>query len=441
MTSSILGRLRSRLPRRSLAFARVRSLLSGHPLPPGAIAHLDRRERSNRRILLDEASAIGPVFKASAWGELWICLVGVSRGRRFLKEHSSKLELMTMRLEPLFPKGFLRQMEGEDHRHYRRTLVRAIRSDDLTASLPELEKMARDRLAAYASRPGLPPPTAEDYIATLNDIASGMLIRVFFGVSPGGESFARLLEGYRKLGPGGVVWHIGEPQTRAYVEIRDHLMEHHVRHPERLPAGARQSILGRMVDEGSVDETILGNLIYMVETGRYDTYSLFRWLTKYAADHPALAERIAREGSGKSAPGRSLSEAFVLETLRTDKSERLMRRALSDLVFEGFLIPKHSIVRICVWESHKSAEAFENPFQFNPDHFLAANPGPDQFAPFGMDHHQCPLGDLAIQSSVTFLRALVRDYTVVPTADGLPVRGPFHWEPATEFAVQLKPRT
>ncbi|MDG2123541.1 MAG: cytochrome P450, partial [Verrucomicrobiales bacterium] len=280
-------------------------------------------------------------------------------------------------------------------------------------------------------------PSPDGYIATLNAIASGMLIRLFFWASQGSERYDRLLEGYQKLGPYGLVWNIGPPQIEAFTEIRDRLQEDAV-NPEHVGSGC---ILGRLCDEGVLDETLLGNLIYMVEMGRYDTYSLFRWLTKYAAEHPECLERIAHEAGLPGGEGRSFTEAFVLETLRMDQSERLLRKIGKDFVFDGQLFPKGATLRICLWESHKSPEVFPEPLRFKPERFLGADPGSDEFAPFGLDRHQCPLGDIAIRTAMLFVRKLATGYEVLPSGDGLPVRGAYHWEPASRFSVRLRHRT
>jgi cytochrome P450 len=123
------------------------------------------------------------------------------------------------------------------------------------------------------------------------------------------------------------------------------------------------------------------------------------------------------------------------------QSERLMRNAAGTFVFEGYLIPKHAIVRVCLWESHKSGESFPDPFRFDPARFMERDPSGDEFSPFGLDHHHCPLADLTVELSKVFLRALARGYTIGAVEDGMPVRGTYHWQPATHFSVELHGRS
>ena len=173
----------------------------------------------------------------------------------------------------------------------------------------------------------------------------------------------------------------------------------------------------------------------MVEMGRYDLRGLLRWISKYAAENPAWLERIAADADGSAA------EAFVLETLRMDQSERLMRRVRRDIVFDGFLIPKGSMLRVCMWEAHKSEHAFARPFEFDPSRFCANAPNSDQFSPFGLDHHQCPFASTSILLARQFLQVLARECRLRPVGGGAAVRGAYHWEPAPDFALQLQRRT
>ncbi len=430
--------LRRRLPHRSIVYAFSRAAVSRHHLPPGKLVSLEQEEKADRAFILRRSEQIGPIFKAIGWGELYVCVVGLSLGRRLLRDHSAELRPMTLDVSSLFPKGFLRQMQGEDHRKYRRLLNRAIKPDDLAASTAALAASAARGLADYAAREHEHLNGADAYVATLSRITTEMMIRLFFGATPGTPAFDRLVAGYQKLGPHGLVWNVTERQREAFVDIRDFLLKCFSGPPADLPAEARQSVLGRMVEDGMPDADMMGNLIYMVETGRYDTHALFRWLTKHAGERPDFLARIRHESPG-AATEKSFAEAFTLETLRTDQSERLMRRVQRNFIFDGHLIPKHATVRVCLWESHKSPEIFPHPFEFNPERFLAKPPTTEEFAPFGLDHHRCPFGDMSVRMCVEFLRALARGYTVEPTADGRPIRGAYHWEPSSNFGVRLKP--
>ncbi|MDG2123540.1 MAG: hypothetical protein P8J87_07580 [Verrucomicrobiales bacterium] len=142
MIAALRKFLVARFPNRGFTRVRLRAMFSRYRLPPGEWVALDELERSERCFLLEQAARVGPVFKALAWGEPWICVVGLSRGRRLLREHSEVLTPMTLHLQPLFPMGFLRQMKGETHRHYRKALGRAIRPEDLTACEAELGRLA-----------------------------------------------------------------------------------------------------------------------------------------------------------------------------------------------------------------------------------------------------------------------------------------------------------
>jgi len=440
MKERIKNYLRQFKPHHTIVYAFSRALLGGRKLPPGKMTAIDVEERKNRLFLLERAQQTGPIFKGTLVGEFSVCVIGIAAGRRLLRDHAAAVRPLTIPLESLFPNGFIRQMEGEVHRKYRKALVQAIQPDDFTACVKDLETITSSRLAEYAVDQNRPDCSPGTYIAALNGIASGMLLRTFFGLPPGTDSFERILKAYHKLGPHGLVWNLGTDQKEAYVEIRDHLLELYGAKPASLPGSPMPSVISRIADQMALDETMIGNLIYMVEMGRYDTYSLFRWLTKFAAQNPVMLERIAGEKAAGPTSAKAFAEAFVLESLRMVQSERLIRRIKEDFIFDGYFMPKGALLRVCLWESHKSAAAFTDPLTFNPERFLTNPPGRDEYSPFGLDQHQCPFGDGTVKMAVIYLRELARRYTVQPVADGTTVRGTYHWEPASEFGVRIQPR-
>jgi cytochrome P450 len=439
MTTGAAHPIPERRPYLAIARAHARALWSRRPLPPGDLIPLDRLERNNRMLLLERAAMHGPIFKAHSAHELVICVVGLSIGRRLLREHAASLRPMTLQLESLFPKGFLRQMEGDAHREVRRNLVRGLNAMHLDAVVDDLSAVAEQGLESYRRRVEQGHDLARGLTEALARIASGMLVRVFFGARPGSPSFDRLMHGYQQLGPHGLVWNLTSKQEIAFARLRDELRSEAAQQARRPDPAFASGLLGRLLCDTDVDDTLLGNLIYMVEMGRDDLRGLLRWIAKYAGDHPGWAERVAAEPHpAPSTP--SLAEAFVLETLRLDQSERLLRRVTGDIVFDGYLIPRGSVVRVCMWEAHKAADAFPRPFDFDPCRFLGTGPTVDQFSPFGLDHHHCPFSTTSVTLGSVFLRTLAGGYHLETHGGGRAVRGAYHWEPPPGCAVGLRRR-
>ena len=123
-----------------------------------------------------------------------------------------------------------------------------------------------------------------------------------------------------------------------------------------------------------------------------------------------------------------------------DQIERLIRIADTDLIFHGFLIPQSSFVRLCLWESHKDPNTFPEPFVFNTRRFFQSNYSIKEFAPFGIDHHRCPLGQVAIHMSILLVKTLANHYEIEKLDDGPPIRELNQWRPAKEFSVSLSPK-
>jgi len=438
MIHKISNNQSEREPHFSVTYAFAQAASLRQELPPGELVQLNRIEWGDRHFILDQSARLGPVFKALEWDEFCVCIVGLKKCARFLQDHDADITPVTMGLESLFSKGFLRQMGGDDHQHYREALVRAIGSTTATLNSGIPETITAEQLAHYAAIPEDGRNQRDAFIETLRAISSGMLIQLFFGARYGSAPFKKLTESYQKLGPNGLVWVIEKQQEYAYAEIRDLLVERISEQEKPAHEWLPQSIMGAMSEHGTLDETILGNLIYMVEMGRFDMYSLFRWITKFAAENPALVGRLAFECKEPPKNGKSLAEAFVMETLRLEQIERLGRRVNRDIIFDNYLIPKHATVRLCLWESHKSPKSFAEPFVFYPERFIEKGFTSDQYAPFGLGKHRCPLSNIAIKMSTVFLRTLVENYSLEPIDNGPPIRGVYHWEPAWKFAPRLK---
>jgi cytochrome P450 len=401
---------------------------------------MDVPERHDRRYLLRRSADLGPVFKGLAWDDLCICIIGLDRCRKLTKEHASDMNQYTIELEQLIPKGFLSAMGKDDHRHYRTAVQSSLKNILDEEGEIILSRIATEGLRSFATNNGVDGDSSEAFSSAMSGIATSMLAWLFFGAQEGTRIHAKILAHFAELGPYGLVWNPQQRQDIAFRAFRDDMHEEAGALKDGTSELSPNGMLGRMISKGVLDETLLGNLIYQAEMGRSDIKNFFRWLTRHVADDPSVLDRIRTdESNGMSKHSkRSLAGAFVVETLRTDQSERLIRRAINDFVFEGMLIPKNALIRLCLWESHHDPQTFPDPHAFDSGRFTNETPTRSQFAPFGVDNHQCPFGDPVIRIGTIFVRAMASRFDLTPIAEGPPVRGGYHWEPAPHFSVQLR---
>lgn len=391
------------------------------------MADLDLAERRDRRFLLEHAATAGPVFGATAWGELWVCVVGTERCRRLLATHRDSLTPYTWDIASLVPGGFMRQMAGELHSTYRGRLVAALRATPLDAWRDPLIDAWSDTVEAHRLTDRAADPEA--LTRMLSDMATDSLAAFVLGAAPGTPLLAALRAGFAQMGARGAAWTIGEPQRQGFASISAALTA-------ALDAGevAQNSLLAHIHADGGLDDTMLGNLVYMVELGRMDVKAFLRWLLRFVVAEPAAVAEVREQPA--------LAPAFVYEALRLEQSERLARVVDRAFRFDGRVIPKGTMLRLCMWESHKDPAVFADPFRF--DLHRMEGPAADRrrtFSPFGLDHHVCPFESVAVTLVADALRLFVGRYRVEPVDDGPPVRGGYHFEPSPRFTVRFVPAT
>lgn len=406
-------------------------------LPPGRLVPDDKEMFRNRMYLLEKAHLYGPIFKLIWQRQLMICIVGHARALQFLNAHAAKLVGDSVRLDALIPNGFLRNMNGDTHRQCRRQVQPLVQCDLIDEWDGELREAIRNDVSAYAKSSYGPAVTPLPLAPALRAMATDLLLTLFYGVTKGHPSFEKLETSYGKMGPDGLVWDIGPGQIEGFVELRATVEELMGELRDGEVKSPRRCVLSEAVQSGAVDETVVGNLIYMVEMGRFDLHGLMRWIVRYLSDHPDIVSRLRSEDERDSKGDVSLARAVVLETLRLDQSEAVIRKTTADIVDNGFLVPKGSFVRLCMWEGHKDPDVFSDPHTFNPDRFLRRSYDVQQFAPFGMDKHRCVAADLVVELAALFVEELTGNFTWSVIAEGETVRGPFHWEPDPVFAIEI----
>jgi len=401
-------------------------------LPPG---RLDSSEnwRSDQLFFARKAKSLGPIFKLISHGRYTTCLVGNARAREFLPAHEDKLRGDHLDLHGLFPKGSIRAMSGEDHQRYRRIFVQALQATPLAFHENAIRGWISDKLSALTEdHPGTAVPGAELRLC-LREMTTAIMLRILFGLTPDDSEFPVFVRNYRKFGPDAPVYRIRREQTEAFSEIKNQvqfLVDKIRRDPRNQPA----SFLKRMIESDELDETALGNLIYMFEGSHFDLYSLWRWIVKQLVSNPDYIKKV----QSAPAPARArLCEAIVLETLRLEQVEYLLRIPISDISYERYLIPKNTILRVCLWEGHKDPSVFPDPFRFDPERFVRRTHPIEEYAPFGLDKRRCIASDFVVALSAMFIETLLERFTVTLASDGPPKFGAHHWEPNPDFSIAI----
>jgi cytochrome P450 len=411
------------------------------PLPPGRHGVNDHEFWKDDLFLLRQSRRFGPVFKTNISGQFVACVVDHQRSRAILNENVRRLEAANAPYSELVSGGFLRCQTGEMHRTTRRIFTRALHHDLVGNNAVALREIVQRELSIFASACETRLPYNDEFLRTLDRVATAMLLLLFFGVRFRDPAFATLLSCYARLGPKEFVWEVGPAQQEAFADLaattHGLITDLQLSAAGRAPSVLLELVVGQVA--APIDETIVGNLIYMVEMGRYDLYSLFHWITKHLSDNPAIVAVISTEE--RAAPDTvNLAMATVLETLRVNQAEAVVRRVVENITFDGWGIPKGGFLRACIREGHRDPAVFPDPGRFDPQRFMGRKYGPDEYSPFGFDHHHCIAGDLVIRLGSIFVEELVHTFYWQVLADGPCQRGTYHWAPSAAFAIRLMPR-
>ena len=312
-------------------------------LPPGALALISQMDQVDDRYLLKQSERHGGLFKTTQSWRPTVCLVGMDRIAALLRQHDDRLTRGEMLFSTLIPQGFLRFMSRAAHERYRPILAKAVALAGDERGQPALSAaLARElaRIQAVDISPGDQVPA----------IVQRLFIQAFFGVPAESPQMARFETLYgtldcRTLSRGRLA--AGrEALGELLVLVRGGLARD----------GAPPCALGRLVaDDPELlnDETVVANLVAMVQVGSYDLASLLVWIWKILSDHPDWPARLRDElAEGKD----GLAERIISETLRLEQSEYLKRTALETLEFDGYEIPQGWNVQMCLRESHQDPE-------------------------------------------------------------------------------------
>jgi cytochrome P450 len=403
--------------------ARFAALRHRAPLPPGEMNADDSAIDSSQGHLLGLSQAYGPVFKVWWHGKITTCVIGLATCHEFLRENAGKVRADTVDFSDVFPHGFLRAMEGDTHQKYKQAFVSAMRGVAIDEHKGDLKRLFWTHLAPlHDDESGI----RESQIAKIaKACATSAMIRLIYGADGDSQLGSSLAAAHDFYVPNGTPVVIRDREKQAFAAIKS-LLAPHVQTLERGAPGP-SCLLKSFIESGKLDETALGNLIQMVEFGRYDTHGLWRWIVHFLARNPGVLRSIRQERSPEMRS--RLAQMTVYETLRLEQSEAVVRIVTKPFVFSGFTFAANTRVRLCIWESHKDERNFAKAYEFRPERFLNGAPPPDQYAPLGLGHHKCLGANWTFAVGAIFVECLAERFDLQAIADAQMVMGHFHFEP------------
>ena len=404
-------------------------------LPPGSLQRLPVGPWSDPEFYKTQATRYGSIFKMSQFGQPMICIVGLERANRLLLDHDEQLVAPPLPFSRFIEGGYLRYLPEETHATYRR-FFRTLFHSDVTASAEPRIAATFARAFAQMSRASheggavaIRAPTMRMMFAAWADL--------FYGIDERHADFGRLKALFHVIDIRKARWASRRRIDPALAEI-EAIMRRRASEMVGDPAAPACFLvaLARAHPEVLADRTVLGNLIYIMQVTWGDVTGLLLWVFKMLSDHPEWRDRLARE------PSRELATRIVQETLRLEQSESRYRRAVADLELDGFRIPKHWLVRMCIRESHLNETTFPDARTFDPDRFLGRPFTRAQYAPFGAFRLACVGEELTKRIGAVFAIELVSGFEWRVVDDGpAEISSWVHNAPNRRWSVRMTERT
>lgn len=410
-------------------------------LPPGRLTLLPVDPTRDLHFYEKQAATHGPVFKTGAALPLvtlrpMVCVVGHRLGLELLSRHEEALAVTPVfPFSRFIPSGFLRNMALADHQIYSKVFHSAFSKLDLERLAPAIAESSRIALTRMSEDAASAPSRGIDPRPYLRAMMFETLALVFFGIRRDTESLDRLKGFYEALDLSSLTRRSRRSRLEpGLTQMMDFLRDH----AGRTDCVARELI---RIDPDSLDDrTVLGNLIQMVESGGNDIAGLLNWTVNILAGRTEWLDRVRAESDGPFPASRSLADRVVSETLRVEQSEYLYRSTIKDIHFDGHLIPKGWMLRICIREGHRDPRTFDQPDEFNPDRFLDRQFAISQYAPFGLFRHRCVGAQLTQVVGRLFVTVLAENFDLAIVRDGPREHPRFHWEPHRNFSVAVMRR-
>ncbi|OJH07796.1 MAG: cytochrome [Alcanivorax borkumensis] len=404
------------------------------------------------KMVTQQAAKHGLIFKSSVLFQHGVTLLGPDANEFVLKdpEHAfSSRAAWNPILEKLFTDGLMLR-DFADHKFHRRIMQQAFKKPALASYLGRMNGHIGSEISHWPTGKEL---RFQDHIKSLLlDVGA----QIFFGLEMGPESnkvnqsFIDATDASLavvRLPIPGLLWHRGMKGRRYLEKFVTGLI------PQKRASNTPDffSELCKAADEegGLSDKDVMNHMIFLLFAAHDTTTSTLCSIVYMLAKHPNWQDILVKEIEGLNKETLDYDDLAKMEktdwvfreTLRMRPAlTTFPRRTVKEIEYQGYTLPKNTLVSISTLYTHYMEDYWSNPTTFDPERFSDERAEHKkhfyQWVPFGGGHHKCLGLNFAELQTKTFLFQFLKRYRVsvkpgyeLPTQqvplimpkDGLPV--------------------
>lgn len=194
--------------------------------------------------------------------------------------------------------------------------------------------------------------------------------------------------------------YIGSLMDQADAILRDEFLRR-----RRETSGAREDVLAMLMEatdeagERLTDAELRDEMMTLLVAGHETTATALSWVLWRLVERPDVLDRVETElrtatGGGTFDPAHAQKldylDAVIKETLRLNPIVPFVGRGLQRAMKVGARdLPAGTLVCPSIFLTHRRADLWPDPEQFDPERFMGKRPSPHEFFPFGGGIRRC----------------------------------------------------
>ncbi|XP_047336309.1 beta-amyrin 28-monooxygenase-like [Impatiens glandulifera] len=361
----------------------------------------------------DRVNKYGAVSKLSLFGKPTVLIHGQAANKFVFGGNSDQLgNSQTESGKTLMGERNILELSGEDHKRVRGALVSFLKPECLKEYVGKMDQELQTHLQTHWT-PAAATQKSITVVPLMKNLTFNIICSLLFGLEHGSRR-EELLNCFQVLIAGLWSLPINLPFTQYRRSLKaslkiTHILKDVIREKKAKLVAAKGStnedIIASLISSKVSDEEIIHNMKLMMVAGHDTSSTVLSFIIRLLARDPVVYETLLQEQEEVS---RSKGSRVLLTREDLGKMKytwkvaleilRLVpplfggfRRALKDIEYEGFLIPKGWQVLWVSSMTHMDNNIFPDASKFEPSRF--DNPGsvpPYSYIPFGAGPRICP---------------------------------------------------